>query len=183
MIFVRYRKDTHRTLDVARHEARALSHNYIGTEHLLLALTVGDFGVATQVLAQCGVTETRLKRQVIHELDTSSDDLTDTDTQALATVGIDLDEVRRRVEQSFGPSALDNPPPCPTGTPLTDKALRTLHATPRHARRLGHRNIGPEHLLIALMDDERTLAVRLIEKLGSTPHALRQRVLQAIGSH
>jgi hypothetical protein len=29
------------------------------------------------------------------------------DAEALAAIGIDLDEVRRRVEESFGPEALD----------------------------------------------------------------------------
>jgi hypothetical protein len=29
------------------------------------------------------------------------------DAHALASIGIDLDEVRRRVEESFGPGALD----------------------------------------------------------------------------
>lgn len=181
-MIVRYRKDAHRALEAARNEARALSHNYVGTEHLLLALTVGDFGVASRVLAELGVTEARLKRQVSHELDTISDDLTDTDARALASIGIDLDEVRHSLAQTFGPSALDNPPPCPTGTPFTDKALKAMHATPRHARRLGHWSVGPEHLLIALMDDEGTLAVRLIERLGITPDSVRERVLQTIHS-
>ncbi len=181
-LIVRYRKDAHRTLEVARHEARALNHNYIGTEHLLLALTVGDFGIASQVLAELGVTEARLKRQVGHEPDTISDYLTDTDARALASIGIDLDEVRHAVEQTFGPSVLHNPPPCPTGTPFTDKALKAMHATPGHARRLRHWSVGPEHLLIALMDDGGTLAVRLIERLGITPDSVRERVLQTIHS-
>ena len=29
------------------------------------------------------------------------------DPEALATIGIDLDEVRRRIEEAFGPGALD----------------------------------------------------------------------------
>ena len=29
------------------------------------------------------------------------------DAEALATIGIDLDEVRRRVEEAFGPGALE----------------------------------------------------------------------------
>jgi len=36
-------------------------------------------------------------RPVQHELD----------AEALATIGIDLDEVRRRVEEAFGPGALE----------------------------------------------------------------------------
>lgn len=180
MIFVTYRKDAHRTLDVARLEAKNLNHNYIGTEHLLLALTVSHFGVASSDLAECGITETDLKAQVIHEIGAEEERLTEIDAEALAGIGIDLEEVRRRLEEAFGASALDTPPPCPTGTPFTDKVMRALRGTSRHARRLGHRRVGPEHLLLALMDDESTLAVRLIKRLGTSPDKLRDLILTAI---
>jgi ATP-dependent Clp protease ATP-binding subunit ClpA len=181
MIFVTYRDDAHEILEVARREARGLNHNYVGTEHLLLALTAGDFGLATRVLADCGVTETGLKKQVVQELASASDELTETDAAALASVGIDLSEVRRRVEEAFGPTALDAPT-CLTGTPFTDKALRAMKATPRHARRLRHRGIGPEHLLLALLDDESSLAVRLLLRLGTNSHVVRERILTTMRS-
>lgn len=180
MIFVGYRKDALRTVEVARLEAEALEHNYVGTEHLLLALTVEDFGIASNVLRESGITEPALKKQVVRELDDPSEGFTESDADALATVGIDLDEVRSRVEQTFGAFALDSPPPCPTGTPITDKALQAMRATPQHARQLGHRKVAPEHLLLALMDDESALAVRLVQRLGRTPKDLRDRALAAI---
>ncbi|MDQ3954345.1 MAG: hypothetical protein M3285_02200 [Actinomycetota bacterium] len=182
MILVGYRKEAHRTLEVARLEALSLNHNYIGTEHLLLAMTVADLGVASRVLAECGITEMGLKSQVVHELGAAQEGLTQRDAEALSALGIDLDQVRRRVEETFGAFALDTPPPCPTGTPFTDKAMRALHATPRHARRLGHRRVGPEHLLLALMDDSSALAVKLVRRLGTTPSDLRDRTVAAITS-
>jgi ATP-dependent Clp protease ATP-binding subunit ClpC len=48
-------------------EALQLGHNYIGTEHLLLALRQGD-GVAAQVLADLGVGEADLRAQVLARL-------------------------------------------------------------------------------------------------------------------
>jgi Clp amino terminal domain, pathogenicity island component len=48
-------------------EALQLGHNYIGTEHLLLALRHGD-GVAAQVLADLGVGEDELRSQVVTRL-------------------------------------------------------------------------------------------------------------------
>lgn len=181
MIFVKYRDEAHEVVEVARREARQLRHNYIGTEHLLLALTATDFGIATRVLADSGVTAPRLERQVIVELEgPQDDDLNETDAQALANVGIDLHEVRRRIEETFGPSALDRPPLRPTATPLTDKGLRALKATSEHARRLSHRQVGPEHLLLALLDDENALAVKLICRLGTSPESLRDRTLAVL---
>lgn len=182
MIFVGYRKDALRTLEVARLEAEALNHNYVGTEHLLLALTVEDFGIATNALHERGITEVALKKQVARENSGAPEGFSARDAGALATFGIDLDEVRRRVEQTFGPFALDSPPPCPTGTPISEKAMQALRATPQLARRLGHRKVAPEHLLLALMDDEGTLATRLVRRLGTTPNDLRDRTLTAITS-
>lgn len=44
-----------KVLDLAEREARRLSHGYIGTEHLLLALIREGEGLAAQVLAKLGV--------------------------------------------------------------------------------------------------------------------------------
>ena len=45
-----------RVLDSAPEEARAFNHNYIGTEHLLLALLRDGEGVAAQALTALGLT-------------------------------------------------------------------------------------------------------------------------------
>jgi ATP-dependent Clp protease ATP-binding subunit ClpC len=44
-----------RVLVLAQEEARLLSHNFIGTEHLLLGLIHEGEGVAAQVLASLGI--------------------------------------------------------------------------------------------------------------------------------
>jgi hypothetical protein len=49
-----------RTLDIAGQEARALRHDYIGTEHVLLALASADGGVAAGVLGDLGVARDRV---------------------------------------------------------------------------------------------------------------------------
>jgi len=46
-----------RTLVVAAHEAALAGHNFIGTEHVLLALAQDPDGIAGQVLAELGVRE------------------------------------------------------------------------------------------------------------------------------
>ncbi len=48
------------TLDTAGQEARALGHDYIGTEHVLLALVVADGGAAATVLRDLGVARDRI---------------------------------------------------------------------------------------------------------------------------
>ena len=51
-------------LDLARDEARRLSHHYIGTEHLLLGL-VRDGGLPIQVLERLGVNPEKVHSQVL----------------------------------------------------------------------------------------------------------------------
>ena len=54
-------------LIMAREESEELNHNYIGTEHLLLALARAKAGVAANVLQTLGIDESIL-RQVVEEL-------------------------------------------------------------------------------------------------------------------
>lgn len=56
----RYTKSAEKVLDNAGREAKACGHNYIGTEHLLLAL-VKTRGVAGEVLKANGVSEEKLQ--------------------------------------------------------------------------------------------------------------------------
>ena len=52
--------DVRRVLDRAGEDARALDHDYIGTEHVLLALASTDDGVAAAVLRELGVARDRM---------------------------------------------------------------------------------------------------------------------------
>jgi ATP-dependent Clp protease ATP-binding subunit ClpC len=47
--------DARRVLPLAREEARRLDHNYIGTEHLLLAIVREGDGLGAKVLVELGV--------------------------------------------------------------------------------------------------------------------------------
>lgn len=53
-----------RVLTLAQQEAMNLKHDYIGTEHLLLALTVDGASLAAQLLAAMGVKEESLRAKV-----------------------------------------------------------------------------------------------------------------------
>ena len=45
-----------------------LGHNYIGTEHLLLALLSGGGGVAAEILAEADITHDRARAKVVELL-------------------------------------------------------------------------------------------------------------------
>jgi hypothetical protein len=56
----RWTRICRQVLDRAGEEARELRHNYVGTEHALLALLTADRGIAADVLRDLGVTRDRM---------------------------------------------------------------------------------------------------------------------------
>lgn len=56
-------------IKLASEEARELGKNYVGTEHLLLALLRQQEGVAAQVLEKCGVTRADVLSRLANEPD------------------------------------------------------------------------------------------------------------------
>ena len=57
-----------RVLELSIDEARLHNHNYVGTEHLLLALIKEGEGVAARVLADLGADHEKVKREVMKAL-------------------------------------------------------------------------------------------------------------------
>ena len=72
----KYTQSAKDAIDIATEVARGLSHNYIGTEHLLIGLIVAE-GTASKVLAENGVDEERVIG-LISKLITDSDQMTKT---------------------------------------------------------------------------------------------------------
>jgi ATP-dependent Clp protease ATP-binding subunit ClpC len=63
-MFERFTERARRVVVLSQEEARALRHNYIGTEHLLLGLLREGEGVAATALESLGVTLERAREQV-----------------------------------------------------------------------------------------------------------------------
>ena len=72
----KYTQSAQDAIDIATEVARGLSHNYIGTEHLLIGLIVSE-GTASKVLDENGVDEERVIG-LISKLITDSDQMTKT---------------------------------------------------------------------------------------------------------
>jgi ATP-dependent Clp protease ATP-binding subunit ClpC len=64
MVFERFTESARKVVVLAQEEARALGHNYIGTEHILLGL-LREQGIAAQVLESLGVTVERARDQTV----------------------------------------------------------------------------------------------------------------------
>src|SRR6478609_3932542 len=102
----RFTGDARGVVTGARESALRLGHDWIGCEHLLLALTTtgGEVGI---ILRDQGITPERVTREAVRLAGAgrgaSLSDVLDRD--ALASIGIDLDAVRGKVEAAFGPGA------------------------------------------------------------------------------
>jgi ATP-dependent Clp protease ATP-binding subunit ClpC len=63
-VFERFTERARQVVVFAQDEARALRHNYIGTEHLLLGLLREEEGVAARTLVSVGMTLERARAEV-----------------------------------------------------------------------------------------------------------------------
>jgi ATP-dependent Clp protease ATP-binding subunit ClpA len=166
-MFNRFTHEAREVVERAQDEAAQLGHDYIGTEHLLLGIAAGG-----GLPASLGLDHSALRAAV----GGSSQQL---DADALATIGIDLDAVRRAVEESFGPGALSGRRPRRGHVPICPKAKKALELALREALTLRDRHIGSDHILLAMTRDSDTGAARALAACGRTPDALRAAVLAA----
>ena len=193
-MFERFTDSARAAVVGAQTEARGLGHGFIGTEHLLLAVVRDPDRPVARQLAGLGLTHDRLHAEVVTILGGHHDD-----GSALRDLGIDLDAVRARVEEQFGPGALDLPPAparqgrrgllrrqrparkdCGGHIPFSRSAKKGLEMALRESVGLGSREILVEHLVLGLMRAE-GLAATLVTRLGVAPADVRREVLDGLG--
>ena len=141
----RFTADARKVVRDARTKATERGDTGVSALHLLSALTSGD-GVAARVLADAGVDAAAVDREL---------GPAEADAELLRSIGIDLDEVRRRVADNFGESALQRVPAAPRGrfprSPFSDEAKRSLVESLKEARALHCDHLGAEHLLLGIL--------------------------------
>jgi len=149
-MFERFTAYARRAVVTAQEEARELNHNYIGTEHLLLALLHRPDGLPNEedggtpvILESFGMTRETVREEVIDK------------------VGIGKGKGK-------------------TGhIPFTPRAKKVLELALREALQLHHNYIGTEHLLLGLIREDEGVAVQIMRKHADLL-ALRAAVLDAV---
>ncbi len=180
-MFERFTQSARGVVVQAREEAFRAGHDWIGTEHVTVALAA-DEGIAGQALRSFGVSIDELRTALSHQATGPDRDL---DADALRRIGIDLDDVRRAVERTFGEGALEEPPDQGgrrrrgSHIPFTKDAKRSLEGALRQALVLGHRSLGSEHLLLGVLDDADRSGARLLTALGVDVPRLRAATIEA----
>ena len=112
-------------------EAHRLGHNYVGTAHVLLVLVRDREGGATMVLQEVGVTADAVEEPLSPCIGGGAPKI---DADALATLGIDFQAVRERLEDTFGPGALERVPASLGIGPRLSRRSPTRSTTPKGSR-------------------------------------------------
>jgi hypothetical protein len=107
MMFERFDDDARTVVVHAVEHALRLGHRYVGGEHILLAVVFAS-QPASMVMRAQGVTPELVEEEIVRRvgLGAGAGLFAGLDRDALATIGIDLEAVRARIEASFGPQAL-----------------------------------------------------------------------------
>jgi ATP-dependent Clp protease ATP-binding subunit ClpA len=159
----------------ARGHATALDHHWIGTEHLLLGLLDDADGRAARLLHDRFTVDPEWVRGEVERIVGRGEPGIDAD--ALATLGIDLDAVRERVERTFGAGALSGRRRgrrCMGGqVPFTPRAKKALELSLREAIATGDDFIGSEHVLLGLARERDGVAARILRSRGVDRDAVR----------
>ena len=97
--------------------------------------------------------------------------------KVLRSLGVTLREARTEVERIIGRGSGF----VAVEIPFTPRAKRVLEIAIEEARDLGHGYIGTEHILLALLEEEVGVGVRVLQQLGLEISQIRTEVLMQIG--
>jgi ATP-dependent Clp protease ATP-binding subunit ClpA len=169
-VFERFTTEARTTVAAAQDEARARRAGHIEPVHLLLALA-RDPGRGGRVLREAGSDHDTLAEAVARVGGPL-------DADALASVGIDLDQVRAATEAAFGPGALEVGGRSPNGhIPFADTTKRTLAEAVQLAARTRAGQIDSGHLLFGVLSVGDAVVDRVLRQVGRDPVDLRRRVV------
>jgi ATP-dependent Clp protease ATP-binding subunit ClpA len=198
-MFERFTDKARKVVILAKTKATQQGDDQVRPAHMLYGLAAAD-GLAARALASLGTDAAAVERELGRAgagSGASPGPLRPADAQAgdadaLAAIGIDLDEIKRRIEESFGPGALERVPLTPRGPlnwigrlPVNDQAKMSLALALKEAKGMHHNYIGTEHLLLGLLRvaeryPHSHLAAVTLPDLGLDPASARARMLDEL---
>jgi ATP-dependent Clp protease ATP-binding subunit ClpA len=199
-----FERFTHAARDAvirAQQEARDLEQSPIGTQHTLLALLADPAGPIAVAVKDNGVDARYVRAEVIRRVGTrtgpevpSPAAMDAEDAAALKAIGIDLEAVRKAIEQNFGPGALRLPREVAPKrrnplsrfysgkghVPFSPRNKKVLELSLREAIRLKQNFIAPEHIMLGLLREGNGLAVQILAEAGVDLGKLRADVTRSV---
>ena len=208
-MFDNFSKDAREVVTRAQFEARALRHNYLGTEHLLLGLFGHGQNPASRVLTRLGL-DREVVRTSVREI-IGMGPLVEPDQAALEVIGVDLEEVRRRTEEAFGPGAVEWTSAargryatamrtrrrprllrrlmreCDAGLmsgashlSFTPRTKKVFELSRAEAKSLGHERVAPSHLLLGLLKEGEGVAAQILSRFDVDFQRARARTVEEL---
>jgi ATP-dependent Clp protease ATP-binding subunit ClpA len=153
-------------------ESRA---SQVRPEHLFAAILWDDQCLAVRVLVAQGGTTERLHTELDRRRARYVDGLDDEDAAALASIGIDLEEVVRRLGDEPQPKRRSR-----VSRRFSRPAKKVLELSLREAVSLRHNYIGTEHLLLGLVRQGDVIVRDTLVAAGVDTSTLRQGVQEAL---
>jgi ATP-dependent Clp protease ATP-binding subunit ClpA len=181
-MFERFTQAAREVVIDAGAQAQAIGHRHVGTEHLLLALVEAQGGGAPALLREAGLTGHGVRAAIARHVGEPRI-ISDEEAAALEAIGIDIRAVRAKIEESFGPGALEPAPPLARRglfgrrvpcRPFTARSKKVLELSLREALRLKQDFIGTGHILLGLIREGRGLAAQILAETGVDITALRR---------
>jgi len=176
-MFERFATAARQAVVDARQEADWAGQDQIRSEHIMVGL-LRQPGPASDALTAAGLDLDSLRTRLPRGTDGAPGSL---DAGALATLGIDLDAVRRATDASFGPGALDRARRGRARLPFATDARQSLARAVRHAQQLSSPEISSGHLLLGILDQRDNGALNVLAESGTDLAALRADLLRRIG--
>lgn len=164
-MFERFTAGARAAVVTAQEEARELDARRIEPAHLLLGVLGTADTTLRDLLADLGLTAGTVRSELVRDAGMLGDE----DAAALGAIGIDLDSVRARLEESFGEGVLDRGPGggrrgrFARHLPFHPAAKKSLQLALREALARRDRVIGCEHLLLGILRSDDDRARTLVE--------------------
>ena len=175
-MFERFTQPARAVVVLAQEHASMLGAEEVGSVHMLIGVCETE-GAGARLLAAHGITGDEI-RDAARTAGAAS---RLPDAEGLAGLGIDLDEIRRRVEETFGPGALEGTRAAGGRAHrrawghlrFTADAKKTLGLAVREAVRRGDGFIGAEHILLGFLHPQSGTAGDLLRARGLTLDGVR----------
>ncbi|TNC28513.1 Clp protease N-terminal domain-containing protein [Amycolatopsis alkalitolerans] len=172
-MFEAFTQDAREAVVAAQRDAAEVGAREVTPLHLLIALLRGQESAAVRLLTNLGVAVDDVVAEAGRVRRRGG--ISEADAEALGEFGIDVDRIIDRVEEVHGPSALAGSGRGKKGKHIrfADESKKALELTLREVVGLGARNLGSEHILLALTV-LRGPAADILARFDVDAHRLRQ---------
>ena len=176
-MFEKFTKPARRVVESAVGYAERADAAEVRPEHLLEAIVADEGCLAVRVVDRLGVPASQLRETLDRQRSQYVDGLDAEDAEALRVLGIDLDEVVRRIGRDLeGTRARSR-----KGRPRFSRAAKkALELSLREALALRHNYIGTEHLLLGLARCDDRVVADTLAACGLDRRSLRSAVADEV---